>query len=161
MLSVAFGILAIVFYAEQRTANGWIKHLEIQLEDCQTIRRALLERCQDVSKLRMRPEGTFTVTAYCSCKECCGTSKANRPKIHGKRRILTASGMLAHQGITVAVDTNVIPMHSKILIQGVGIRIAQDRGGAIKGKKIDLYFNDHDEAIEFGKQSRKVWLLEY
>lgn len=41
----------------------------------------------------------------------------------------------------------------------MGVRIAEDCGGAIKGNKIDLYFDTHAETLEWGKQTRKVKIL--
>lgn len=52
-----------------------------------------------------------------------------------------------------------MPFGTKIYIDGVGERIVQDRGGAIKGNKIDLYFDSHEKALEFGRQTRKVTIL--
>ena len=90
---------------------------------------------------------TYTITAYCPCVKCCG-------KTNG----ITASGVKAVQGVTVATDKS-IPFGTKIYIDGVGERIVQDRGGAIKGNKIDLYFDTHQEALSFGRQTRKVTIL--
>jgi 3D (Asp-Asp-Asp) domain-containing protein len=52
-----------------------------------------------------------------------------------------------------------MPFGTKIYIDGVGERIVQDRGGAIKGNRIDLYFENHQEANNFGRQKRKVTIL--
>ena len=90
---------------------------------------------------------TYTITAYCPCVKCCG--KANG---------ITASGVKAVQGVTVATDKS-IPFGTKIYIDGVGERIVQDRGGAIKGNKIDLYFDSHEKALEFGRQTKQVTIL--
>lgn len=42
---------------------------------------------------------------------------------------------------------------TKIKIKGMGTYIVQDRGGAIKNKKIDIFFNIHTEALKFGKKT--------
>lgn len=89
----------------------------------------------------------FIVTAYCPCVQCCGKNDG-----------ITASGVKAVEGVTVATDKN-IPFGTKIYIGGVGERIVQDRGGAIKGNRIDLYFSDHQSAINFGRQTRQVTIL--
>ena len=52
-----------------------------------------------------------------------------------------------------------IPFGTKIYIDGVGERIVQDRGGAIKGNRIDLYFDSHQEALNFGRQTKEVTIL--
>ena len=91
---------------------------------------------------------TYVITAYCPCVKCCG-------KIDG----ITASGVKAVEGVTVAMDKS-IPFGTKIYIDGVGERIVQDRGGAIKGNRIDLFFNDHQSALNFGRQTREVFIIE-
>ena len=95
----------------------------------------------------------YVITAYCACYDCC--NKRPTDKGYG----ITASGVKAQQGITVAADTKVLPFGTKIYIEGVGERIVQDTGSAIKGKKIDLYFENHQEAWNFGRQTKEVTIL--
>lgn len=90
----------------------------------------------------------YVITAYCSCYRCCG-------KTNG----ITASGARATEGVTIAADTNKLPFGTKVYIEGVGERIVQDRGGAIRGNRIDLFFNDHQSALNFGRQTKKVTIL--
>lgn len=45
------------------------------------------------------------------------------------------------------------------MIEGVGERIVQDRGSAIKGQKLDVYMSDLDVALEFGRQKLRVYLI--
>lgn len=72
----------------------------------------------------------------------------------------TASGMTTFVGM-VAVDPNVIPLGTKLYIEGYGIAIAGDTGGAIKGNIVDLFFNSNSECYEFGrKHGLKVYILE-
>lgn len=52
---------------------------------------------------------------------------------------LTASGVCAKSGRTVAVDPTVIPLGSEVLIEGLGVRVAEDTGGRILGTHIDIY----------------------
>lgn len=71
----------------------------------------------------------------------------------------TASGMSTFVGM-VAVDPNVIPLGTKLYIEGYGIAIAGDTGGAIKGNIVDLYFNSESECYRFGRQhGLKVYVL--
>ena len=72
--------------------------------------------------------------------------------------VWTATGLRVRPG-TVAVDPNVIPLGSLLYIEGYGYAIAADTGGAIKGNRIDLYTASYDQAIDFGLQPRRVWLL--
>jgi 3D (Asp-Asp-Asp) domain-containing protein len=93
--------------------------------------------------------GYYKLTAYCACKRCCG------PKACG----LTATGKKVRKGY-VAVDPKVIPLHTRIVIEGLGTFQAEDTGSAIKGNRIDIYFESHEDALKFGvKQGVKVWKL--
>ncbi|WZY01409.1 peptidoglycan-binding protein [Bacillus sp. FSL W7-1360] len=60
----------------------------------------------------------------------------------------------------VAVDPNVIPLGSRVYVEGYGEAIAGDTGGAIKGHKIDLYMQTKDEAYAFGRRTVNVTVLE-
>lgn len=90
----------------------------------------------------------YTITAYCPCEKCCGKSDG-----------ITATGTKATAGRTIAVDPNEIPYGTRIEIEGVGVRIAEDCGGAVSGKKIDLFFETHEQAKNWGKQIKKVKIL--
>lgn len=104
---------------------------------------------------RGRLLGEFTLTAYTAGPESTG----KRPGDAGYG--ITSSGAKAVEGVTIAVDPNVIPLGSRIYIEGIGYRVAQDIGSAIKGKKIDLYMNDVTEARKFGvKKNIKVEIVE-
>ncbi|MGE0821624.1 MAG: 3D domain-containing protein [Candidatus Binatia bacterium] len=72
----------------------------------------------------------------------------------------TASGTMPAAGRTVAVDPKVIPLGSKIEIEGIGIRIAEDTGGMINGNKLDLYLPSRQACIDFGVKTHEVYLLE-
>ena len=90
------------------------------------------------------------VTAYCACKKCCG------PRAQG----LTASGRRIEYngGRFVAADTRLLKFNTKLLVPGyTGGQPVEviDRGGAIKGNKLDVFFNTHEEARKWGRQ----WLL--
>lgn len=89
----------------------------------------------------------YTVTAYCPCVKCCGKSNG-----------ITASGIKAVEGVTVAADTNILPFGTEIEIDG-HVYIVQDKGGAIKGNRIDLYFDSHQEALNFGRQIKEVTIM--
>ena len=89
-------------------------------------------------------EVTATLTAYCPCVKCCGKSDG-----------ITASGTQATAGRTVAVDTRLIPYGTEISIDGKTY-IAEDCGGKVKGYTIDVFFNSHEEALNFGRQTKTV-----
>lgn len=89
--------------------------------------------------------GKFTLTAYCSCRKCCGRWS---PEVTGKASF-TESGTNPKQGRTVAVDKRVIPLGTHLMINGHEY-IAEDTGSAVDGNHIDVYFSSHAEAKKFG-----------
>lgn len=97
--------------------------------------------------------GEFKLTAYCSCEKCCGIWAYNRPDgiVYG------AIGEELKENYSIAVDPNVIPYRSEVIINGKTYK-AQDCGGAIKGNRIDVYFEDHNDALEFGVQYKEVFV---
>ena len=71
----------------------------------------------------------------------------------------TAIGMIAQRGV-VAVDPSVIPLGTHLYIEGYGYAVAGDTGGSIQGRRVDLCYNTYDEAIRFGRQSVRVFILD-
>ena len=103
--------------------------------------------------------GEFRLTAYCSCEKCCGKWALNRPKDeNGKDIVYGSTGEILIAGQSIAVDPDVIPYGSEIEINGTRY-IAHDCGGAIKGNRIDVYFDNHQDALDFGVQYREVFLI--
>lgn len=70
----------------------------------------------------------------------------------------TASGTAVCRG-TVAVDPRVIPLGSKLYIEGYGYATARDTGGAIRGNKIDVWFPSLGECYQWGYRHVKVTVL--
>ena len=87
--------------------------------------------------------GNFTLTAYCGCASCCGVAGN-----------LTASGTVPTQGRTVAMGG--IDFGTKLLINGV-VYTVEDRGTSYG--HVDIFFNSHQDAVNFGMQSADVYLL--
>ncbi len=98
-------------------------------------------------KLSYKNVITMTATAY--------TTERSSDKI-------TATGRVAAVGL-VAVDPKVIPLGSKLYIEGAngkwvyGTAVAADTG--VRGNKIDLFFNTYNECISFGRRKAKVYIL--
>lgn len=90
----------------------------------------------------------FKVTAYCPCSKCCGKFASG----------YTSSGTKATEGRTVAASTQ-FSFGTKLLINGNTYTV-EDRGGAIQGNKIDVYFNTHAEAIAWGVKYLPVQVVE-
>lgn len=104
--------------------------------------------------------GEFKLTAYCSCSRCCSIWSDNRPvDEYGNEIVIGASGEELIAGYSVAVDTSVIPYGTVLVINGQEYE-AVDCGGAIKGNRIDIYFNDHESAVQFGVQYADVSIKE-
>lgn len=97
------------------------------------------------------PLGEFKLTAYCPCMKCCGKTDG-----------ITATGTTATEGRTIAVDPRVIPYGSTVTIyfaDGMShTYTAEDCGGAIKENRIDVFFDDHQAAREFGVQTAYVYM---
>lgn len=93
--------------------------------------------------------GEFSVTAYCGCSACNGRWTGYP----------AANGEALTDGLTIAVDPSVIPLGSYVLIEGVGIRKAQDTGSAVKGQDIDVYVSSHSECSSFGRRNLRVWVI--
>lgn len=97
------------------------------------------------------PLGGFTLTAYCPCAKCCGKTDG-----------ITATGTTAAEGRTIAVDPRVIPYGSTVTIYFADGKshtyTAEDCGGAIKENRIDVFFDDHQTALQFGVQRAYVYM---
>jgi 3D (Asp-Asp-Asp) domain-containing protein len=104
--------------------------------------------------------GEYRLTAYCACEKCCGYWATVRPKDEdGNPIVYTANQSIAKQGVTVAADTSVLPFGTVLLIDGHEY-IVQDRGGSIKENRIDIYFESHEEALQFGVQYKEIFIKE-
>lgn len=98
---------------------------------------------------RGRNLGTFQSTAYCACSICTGSGGVGK----------TASGTQVQAGRTIAVDPNVIPLGTRVSVDGK-IYVAEDTGSAIKGNIVDIYFNSHSEALSWGRRNVEVKILD-
>lgn len=94
------------------------------------------------------PIGTFEVTAYCPCEICCGAWADG----------ITYTGGYAEEGRTIAVDPAIIPLGTVVEIDGHRY-IAEDIGGGIDGKEIDIFFVEHVTALQWGRQNHDVYLI--
>lgn len=93
--------------------------------------------------------GEFVYTYYCD---------ERRPHICGGAGY-TESGAPTEVGTTIAVDPTRIPLGSMVYIEGIGLRIAQDTGGAVKGNKIDILLPTHKECFEQTIINGGVWIV--
>ncbi len=92
---------------------------------------------------------TMTATGYEPSPRSCGRYADG----------YTAIGMKAAPGV-VAVDPKVIPLRTRLYVEGYGPAVAADVGSAIKGNRIDLFFETLDEALRYGRRRVNVYILE-
>ena len=141
-------------YGKDKTANlgqnNENKAVVVVVEEKETAQEPIPEQPKRISL------GEFELTAYCSCVKCCGFWAYSRPiDKNGKDIVIGASGEVLKQGVSIAVDPAVIPYDSKVYIDGKEY-IAHDCGGAIKGNRIDVYFDNHQDALDFGVRYANV-----
>ncbi|MFR0910234.1 3D domain-containing protein [Eubacterium sp.] len=99
------------------------------------------------SKTKYKKIGTFKITGYCGCSSCCGKTTG-----------ITASGTKATAGRTIAADTSKLPFGTKVVINGHTYTV-EDRGGAIRGNRIDVFFSSHAKALEWGVRYCDVYTV--
>lgn len=93
-------------------------------------------------------EFTVSSTAYTAyCKGCSGITR-------------TGLNLKKNPGLKViAVDPKVIPLGTKVHVEGYGYAVAGDTGGAIKGKKIDVFIPTQSKALKWGRKNVKIKIL--
>lgn len=178
MTKVSWGLMAIVFIlAILLTLQGYDR-AELMKENAELRKYLIAPNTSEVSEQVGTTEepiqptssapqtlvnteyiGEYTITYYCPCEKCCGEYGVNRPTVNNKEVVVTATGAFAQDGITVAVDPNKIPYGTLLYIENIGYRIAQDCGGVIKGNKIDVYMESHEEAYQRGIHESKVYII--
>lgn len=127
-----------------------IKYVNIEVPE--SLKQPILLEVE--SAVSLQNLGNFKITYYCTCEICCGKDPSD--PAYG----ITKYGTSVEEGVTVAVDPDVIPLGSYLYIEGIGFRVAQDTGSAIQGNRIDVYMNSHQAALEAGVTTNEVYLLE-
>ena len=92
--------------------------------------------------------GTMKCTAFCPCEECS----------EGYGRKCALEGRTCKSEHTIAVDPDVIDLSSKVKI-GNKIYVAEDTGGQVVGDTIDIFFDTHEEVVEFGVKHKRCWVV--
>jgi 3D (Asp-Asp-Asp) domain-containing protein len=115
----------------------------------ETERERILARYEEKRKNAKYPQGKFTInaSAYTAAADECGKSDG-----------ITASGLKVKEGVTIACPPQ-FPLGTKIKIEGMGTRICEDRGGAIKGNHIDIYVETKKEAFSFGRRNLEAEIV--
>ena len=137
-----------IMQSEINSLSAKLKDKQEQIDLLETMLEQQEVEQQESEQQESEPEylGTFTVTHYCPCYACC-------KKTDG----ITFTGTQATEGRTVAVDPDVIPLGSTVVIDGQEY-IAEDIGGAIKGNRIDRYMDNHQEALNAGIVQAEVYI---
>ncbi|MFV5314779.1 LysM peptidoglycan-binding domain-containing protein [Priestia megaterium] len=91
---------------------------------------------------------TVEATAYtANCAGCSGTTATGVDlKANPNQKV-------------IAVDPSVIPLGSKVYVEGYGEAVAADTGGAIKGNRIDVFVPSEGDAQQFGRKSVKITVM--
>lgn len=102
-------------------------------------------------------------SAYCPCARCCGL---HSPEVGGHG--LTTSGRRPTPGITIAAPRGV-PRGTVLCIEGLGVVRVDDRGGAIRGRRVDIFVHvdeepppytlSHQAALEWGRRELRAWVV--
>lgn len=112
------------------------------------VRRSGALAADSVVKNNFKKLGKHRLSFYCPCATCNGRSD-------GKTKI----GTKMAEGRTIAVDSRIIPLGSRVYIDGYGVFIAEDTGGAIKGNRIDVCVSSHSRAYDIGIDYADVYLI--
>ena len=104
---------------------------------------------RDISPIPYKELGEYTISFYCDCPICTKTAKGSR----------TATGTKPKECRTIACDGNILKMGDIVYIESVGVRVCEDKGSAIKGKRIDVYMDDHDIARKTGIRKVNVYRI--
>lgn len=102
--------------------------------------------------------GNWRVTAYCACEKCCGEWAKNRPN----GIVVGAAGVELKAGVSVASP---LPFGTRVYIEGIGEYVVQDRTASWIAEKhnnelIDIYFDNHEAACNFGLQYLDIYKIE-
>lgn len=137
-----FGIIAIECGLIGALIGYNLGHEEAQAAEPEEV----IELSHDYAYTDYRSLGEFVISHYCDCKRCTDDGDG-----------ITASGTKATAGRTIAADPDVLPMGSVVIIDGHTYTV-EDVGGAIKGNRIDIFMNSHEEAIKAGVKTAEVYL---
>lgn len=128
------------------TERCYMTEEEIEANENELIEQALLARSHKIEDV--------TITFYC-CEE--------RPHICGTGTGITASGRRVTPYVSCAVDPDVIPLGSTIMIAYNGEIVylrADDTGSTVKGNHIDIAVSGHQEALSLGVKTADIWWCE-
>lgn len=128
------------------TTRCYMTEDEVEQAENEIIEQALLARSHKLEDVK--------ITFYC-CEA--------RPHICGTGTGITASGRRVTPYVSCAVDPDVIPLGSTVMLEHNGEMIylrADDTGGSIKGNRLDIAVKGHSEALSLGVKTADIWWCE-
>ena len=146
LIAVVLMVVGVCCYEEEQPTPAETITVVDSVEDVLSASRYQTEEIYTLVNDRVFL-GSFELTAYCGCSECSGEWGNG-----------TATGTVAKENWTIAVDPDIIP-YGTVVIIGNNIYCAEDCGGAIVGNRIDVYYESHAEAVKFGVQYADVFIL--
>lgn len=156
-LATNYNIVPYTGSAEQNIKLlGILRGTSVNLPQESTTTNSQVQRTQYLaqtqSQTSYQPQGrTITVTATAYTAQCSGCSGITATGVDLKAN--------PNQKV-IAVDPNVIPLGSRVYVEGYGEAIAADTGGAIKGAdRIDVFIPDKQEALNWGVRTVKLTIL--
>lgn len=151
--SLPDGLYQVEGYVHGKKFANTVSYAKGEKARAEAAKQAEQEKASESAEKTAAPNlkslGMFRTTGYCPCRRCCG-------KWGGKS---TSTGAVPRANHTIAVDPKVIPYGTKLMINGI-IYTAEDCGGAVKGKHVDIFYNTHAEASNHGSRSMEVFLVQ-
>ena len=158
LLGVAIGVMMNMMTGPAASAAEKPEDIRATIMPVAPMVEKCIELPEEPEEVEPDPQSMvwFIVTAYCRCDLCCG--KDSSDPAYG----ITATGTVATQGRTIAVDPTVIGYGSVVYFEGIdgfGGYVAEDTGSSIRGNHIDLFFDDHQQALEWGIKELEVFTI--
>lgn len=162
LVVVAFAVILMIVISAllgmRTSSSGVDRSDETTIEASVKSSPSTGQMTEEVKEPEVISLGEYRLTAYCGCSKCCGKWGENRPLDgSGKPIVYTANMSIAKEGVTIAADINILPYGTKVIIDGHEY-IVQDKGGVINGNRIDIYFESHQDALNFGVQYKEIYI---
>lgn len=162
-VGVNTALCAAIVHRERQIADLETRYHAVRAieEDAVAAYGELVERMDAEAEARQaQAEAYEAIGAYRYVGECKISAYCCEPYEHicGDGDGLTATGIPVTPGV-VAVDPEVIPLGSTVIIDGQAY-LAADTGGAVRGNHVDIAVATHQEALELGTRTAEVWVVE-
>lgn len=145
-------------YLNLESENDTLKHDKNVLEE----KNSELQGKYDVLKKESKknnPTLSRSTSKTSSKGNFLGKFESTAYTLYASSNSKTAYGLKPQVGV-VAVDPNVIPLGTRLYIEGYGDAIAGDTGSAIKGNIVDVFLPDRDTCRKWGRKEVSVWRIE-